>query len=225
MQRTGRTYEKPSWISQGLVVGLSIAVVLMAGWLAITIVFSHYATTSAVDSDKASAPVSAENVPSEPDEPRAAPVDSAHFEPSPRDQASPTPSQSALPLAPVAESPPTAARDPGYAPLSIATAVPDVDRRGIPAGLPSYPLSPAAGGKVGLSSETTEAIADLLRAPPPPPPSPPPHAAEGKVNVTSIPVPRPRPHLEDEDVQPAAPDVQQAAPEQSPFEWLISRRQ
>lgn len=41
---TKRIYEKPSRLSQGLVAGLSIAVVAMAGWLAATIAFPEAAT-------------------------------------------------------------------------------------------------------------------------------------------------------------------------------------
>ena len=179
MQRTVRAYEKPSRISQGLVVCLSIAVVLAAGRLASTIIFSRYATASAVDdTNTTSAPASVESVSSEPHEPPVEPheppvaarVNSTYFEPSPRDDASaaPTPPRSALPLAPLAEPPSAATRNPGFAPWSTATAVPDVDFRSGPGKLP--------------------------------PPYPPPQAAEG--TVTSIPVPRPRPRLESEDVQP-----------------------
>ncbi len=150
MQRTVRAYEKPSRISQGLVVCLSIAVVLAAGRLATTIIFSRHATASAVEAtDTASAPVSVENVSSEPREPSvAARVNPADFEPLPRDDAStaPTPPRSALPLAPLAE---PATRNPGFAPWSTATAVPDVDFRGIPAKLPPpYPPPQAAEGMV-----------------------------------------------------------------------------
>jgi hypothetical protein len=152
MQRTVRAYEKPSRISQGLVVCLSIAVVLAAGRLASTVIFSRYATASAVEApDTASAPVSVENVSSEPREPSvAARVNPADFEPLPRDDASaaPTPPRSALPLAPLTELPSAASRNPGFAPWSRATAVPDVDFRGIPAQLPApYPPLQAAEGR------------------------------------------------------------------------------
>ena len=147
MQRTVRAYEKPSRISQGLVVCMSIAVVLAAGRLASTIIFSRYATASAVDdTNTTSAPASVESVPSEPHEPPvAARVNPASFEPLPRDDAStaPTPPRSALPLAPLAEPPSAATRNPGFAPWSTATAVPDVDFRGILA-KPPYPPPQAA---------------------------------------------------------------------------------
>lgn len=172
MQRTVRAYEKPSRISQGLVIGLSIAVVLTAGRLANTIMLSRYATTSAVDdTDTTSPPAHVENVSPEPDKaPVAAPANAAYFEPLPRDNASPAPSppRSALPLAPLAEPPSVAARNPGHAPWSTPTAGPDVDFRSVPARFP--------------------------------PPYPPAQAAEG--TVASIPVPRPRPRLESDDVQP-----------------------
>ena len=146
MQRTIRAYEKPSRISQGLVVCLSIAVVLAAGRLASTIIFSHYTTTSAVDAtDKTSAPASVESASSEPHEPPlAARVNPAYFEPLPRDDTStaPRPPPSALPLAPLAEPPSAATRNLGFAPWST-TAVPDVDFRSGPAKRPDPPLQAA----------------------------------------------------------------------------------
>jgi hypothetical protein len=221
MQRDVRAYEKPSRIAQGLVVCLSIAVVLAAGRLASTIIFSHYATASAVDNtNRTSAPASVESVPSEPHEPPvAARVNPAKFEPLPRDDAStaPTPPPSALPLAPLAEPPSAATRYPGFAPWSTVTAAPDVDFRSSPAKRPPPdPPLQALEGRVGPSSEATGAIVDLLRAPPLPS-SAPPQAAEGR--VASIPVPRPRPRPESEDVQPE--------PDQSPFsafDLFIDRR-
>ena len=45
MPRTGLAYEKPSRIAQGLVVCFSIAVVVMAGWLVMMIMFSYDANT------------------------------------------------------------------------------------------------------------------------------------------------------------------------------------
>jgi hypothetical protein len=228
MPRTGRVYEKPSRISQGLVVCLSIAVVLMAGWLAITIMLSNYATTSAVgDTNVANAPVQVENVSPEPEKPRVAPrANSTLFERWPRDDAftAPTPPRSALlPLASFAEPPPAATHDPGYASLSFATVVPEVRHSSIPAPSPFPPPvassrpSPTSGGgsergqpeesREGAvpSVDAAEAIADLMRLPPPTP-YPPPRAAEGRAGMTSVPVPRPRPRLESEDVQPVAED-------------------
>ena len=224
MQRTGCDYEEPSRISQGLVVGLSIAVILMTGWLATTILLSRYTTTSAVgDTGMAGAPVRVENVSPAPDEPRVeAHVNSADFEPSPRDYASsaPTPPRSALPLASFAEPPPAATIAPGYAPFSMATAPPDANDRGLSAKRPLPNSLPQAGeGRAGSSIQATEAIADLLRSPPLP--SPPPHVAEAKVGVASVPVPRPRPRLEGEEVQPG-PDP--SASNWSPFDFLIDRQ-
>jgi len=238
MPRTARTYEKPSRISQGLVVCLSIAVVLMAGWLAITIMVSSYATTSAVgDVKMASAPVHEENVSPEPENPQVAPrANSAYYEPLPQDYASttPTPPRSALPLASFAEPPPAATRDPAYAPSSVATAAPEVQHSSIPAlslYLPPRALSlssPAGGGgpvrgqlaegREGTvpSIDAAEAIADLMRLPPPSP-YPPPRAAEGRVGVAPVPVPRPRPRLESEDIQPVAEDRPSS-------DFLIDRR-
>jgi hypothetical protein len=189
MRITGHTYEKPSRISQALVVCFSIAVVLMAGWFAITIMFSHYGTTSAVDDTDivTTAPIYVENVSAEPEESSVtARLNSAYFEPLSRDYAyaAVAPPRSALRLAPVAGPFPAATHDPGYAALSIATVVPDANYRGIPADEPLPAVPPI---------EATNATADLAPLRPSPKPA----------RKASIPVPRPRPQLEAEDVQPA----------------------
>jgi hypothetical protein len=245
MPRTGRTYEKPSRISQGLVVCLSIAVVLMAGWLAVTIMLSNYATTSAVvDTNMASAPVQMDDVSAEPEKPGMAPrANSDYFEPPPRDFAPTTSTspRSALPPASLGEPPAAAIRDPGYAPWSLATAAPEVSIPALSPYLPPrapslpprapYPASRASSlpspagrggperGQLGQASiDAAEAIADLMRPPPAPSPSPPPRTAEGRVGTAPVPVPRPRPpRLESEDVQPVAED-------QPSFDFLVDRR-
>jgi hypothetical protein len=184
MRITGHTYEKPSRISQALVVCFSIAVVLMAGWFAITIMFSHYGTTSAVDDTEivTTSPARVENVSAEPDESSVtARLNAAYFEPLSRDYAyaAVAPPRSALPLVPVAEPFPAATRDPGYPALSLANVVPDVNDRKIPAD-----ESPPARA-------LTEAAADVVPSPPP-----------KRSHTASIPMPRPRPRIEAEDVQP-----------------------
>ena len=187
MRITGHTYEKPSRISQALVVCFSIAVVLMAGWFAITIMFSHYGTTSAVDDTEiaTTAPAYVENVSAEPDESSVtARLNSAYFELLSRDYAyaAAPPPRSALPLAPVAEPFPAATRDPGYPALSLANVVPDVNDRKIPADEPP----PARA----LTRALTEAAAEVVPLPPP-----------KRSHTASIPIPRPRPRIEAEDVQ------------------------
>jgi hypothetical protein len=197
MQSTSLTYEKPSWISQGLVICFSIAVVLMAGWLVITIKVASLGTTSVVDDTEivTSPPVYVENVSPEPDQPGVtARQNTAYFEPLPRDDAFATvaPPRSALPLASLTEPSPAAIRDPGYPLLSISTPMPDANYRGIPA---EEPL------QAGAPAETDGAAVDLVPLPPPPPPTLP--RMRGRVGwrTASIPVPRPRPRLEAEDVQ------------------------
>jgi hypothetical protein len=184
MRISGHTYEKPSRISQALVVCFSIAVVLMAGWFAITIMFSHYGTTSAVDDTEivTTSPASVEDVSAEPDESNVtARLNAAYFEPLSRDAyAAAAPPRSALPLAPVAGPFSAATRDPGYPALSIAPVMPDANYRTIPA---DEPLPAGA---------LTEAAADVVPLPPP-----------KRSHTAFIPIPRPRPRIEAEDVQPA----------------------
>jgi len=223
MAETGRAYERPSRISQGLALGLSIAVVLMAGWLGITIMLSRYATTAAsADTEMTNPPAHVENGSPLLDEPRVAiGVNSADFKPMAQDYAlaTPTPPRSALPLAPFAEPPAAAAPLLASALLPTATAVPEGNYRSIPA-VPSYPSLRAGQVRVvpRTSAEAAQAIADLLRPPPLPLPQPYParRAAEGSVGVASVPVPRPRPRLEDEEVQPS--------PERSAFDFPIDQQ-
>ncbi len=154
MQGTNRIYEEPSRLSQGLVIGLSIAVVLMGGWLTVTILSSNAATTAAeADMDAvASTPAPAKAmVSSAPDEPRETEIarsNSVHFD-WPEEFSSPTPApqRTALPLAP--ELPVT--RDLGHIPWPAATAPPDARNR-----------SPAARQPAGAATEATDASAGGL---------------------------------------------------------------
>ena len=49
MPRTGLAYERPSRVSQALILGFSLAVVVMAGWLVMMIMLPHDANTTAAD--------------------------------------------------------------------------------------------------------------------------------------------------------------------------------
>ena len=155
MQGTSRIYDEPSRLSQGLVIGLSVAVVLMAGRLTMTILSSNAATTSVeADTDAiASMPVPAYGTlaASAPDEPRhteTAPPNSVHFDwPEEFSSPAPAPQRTALPLPP--ELPAT--RDLGHSPWPVATAMPDPRNRGLAARRPA-----------GAATEATDAIADVL---------------------------------------------------------------
>ncbi len=203
MPRTGRAYEKPSRIAQGLVACFSVAVVAMAGWLAITII-SHGAGTMAVadsmDIETTSAHPVVENVVAEPQKPSAADrFNSAYFDPAIRNYPSSTattPPQSALALTALAEPLPVTARDPGFPAPSITTAIPDMSYRDIPIDEPSQEQA-----VIGVP----DANAELVPLPPPNP-----------RRIAAIPVPRPRPRTDGEDTQPAA--------DPSFFDLLISRQ-
>jgi hypothetical protein len=148
MQGTNRIYEEPSRLSQVLVVGLSIAVVLMASWLAVTITLSQTAPTSVEGAtDATAAPDGAASLPTTLRQPVHS--NSVHFD-WPAEFASSTgtpavapPTQTAMPLAPEVPS----ARDLGRGPWPPA--VPDARDRGLP-------------------SEATDASVDLLTPPVPP---------------------------------------------------------
>jgi hypothetical protein len=197
---TAQAYEKPSLISQALVVCFTIAVILMAGWFVSTIMFTKYGTTSAVDDTEivTVAPATLENVSPDPDKsPVTARLNSAYFEPSA--YATAAPPRPALPLASVTEPPPAAPRDAGYPASSVTTVVPDANYRGIQA---DEPLT--AGALVATADPT----ADFVPLPPPPPPTLPRMRGRAGWGVASIPVPRPRPRLEAEEVQPGPEQAQ-----------------
>jgi hypothetical protein len=161
MQVTAPIYEKPSRLSQGLVVGLSIAVVAMAGWLAMTIITPPTTTASGSETDAtAGTPVSA---PVSPTEGSAASGAARSLGPAARSvqfdwpeqfntAPPPTTPRAALPLAPV-EVP--VARAAGGA--VGWPAVPDAGDRIAPARQPASPAGNAAAG--------TDAIIDILTAP------------------------------------------------------------
>jgi hypothetical protein len=155
MQGTNRIYEEPSRLSQMLVVGLSIAVVLMASWLAVTITLSQTAPTSVEGAtDATAAPDGAASLPTTLRQPVHS--NSVHFD-WPAEFASSAgtpavapPTQTATPLAPEVPS----ARDLGRGPWPPA--VPDARDRS----LPSH--------GAGVATEATDAIVDLLTPPVPP---------------------------------------------------------
>jgi hypothetical protein len=206
MPRTALAYEKPSRISQGLVVCFSIAVVAMAGWFATVVIFDG-ANTAATD-EAGIQPISTRpyvtTVSPEPTKRgETARSNSTVLEPSPwvhtadsaAPPAAPVPPRSALPLAPFAEFPAGGAPRPANTTPSVATEVPDQGYRGIMADDLSRQL------EVAIDADTA---ADVI---PLPLPKPRPSA--------SIPIPRPRPRLEAEDTP---------SPDQSFFESLVNRQ-
>lgn len=208
MQGTDRVYERPSRLSQGLVVCLSIAVVLMAGWLAVTIMSSRDATTAAernsdiMTSVRIAEPADATAVSGEPDAPRTtARVYSVHFDwPEEFMSATATPARTALPLGLATEPSPAATQDFGHLSRTIATAVQDPSRS-IPA---RQPLPAKA------ATEGDDAIVDVLS------PSPFAGVEEGKETAAAaVPMPRRRPRVEREA---------QPGPDQSMFELPTDRQ-
>jgi hypothetical protein len=150
---TNRIYEEPSRLSQVLVVVLSIAVVLMASWLAVTITLSKTAPTL---EDAATASDEAASLPTtlrQPVSSNAVHFDwPAEFASSIRTPAAAPPAQTTMPPAP--EVPP--ARELGRGPWPPAA--PDARDRS---------QQPSRHG-AGAATEATDAIVDLLTPPVPP---------------------------------------------------------
>jgi len=202
MPRSDLAYEKPSRVARGLVIGFSVAVVVMAGWLAATVMFSPDANTMATDDEDvetASTPPYVENVTPEPTRPSTTERFGSPFpEPPPRAYAPyaaapPAPPRSALPLASPVEPPPA-----GLLGSTFTTSpVPDEIYRGILADEPPR--------RTEAAIEATDAAPEVVPLPPPKP-----------ARTAAIPVPRPRPHLDAED---APPD-----PDRSFFDFLVNRQ-
>jgi hypothetical protein len=166
MPGTSSIYEEPSRLSQGLVVGLSIAVVAMAGWFVATIALSPPSATVAVEGDTdATAGGAPVTVPTDGTAASAA-ADTARqpLPPSPEGSvfdwprfpsASPPP-KAALPLAP--EVPAT--RDAGSLwPVAVpAKEARNEAARSDPSRGPRQP---------GATPEATDAIVDVLAPAPP----------------------------------------------------------
>jgi hypothetical protein len=207
MPRTAPAYEKPSRISQGLVVCFSIAVIVMAGWLIMVVMFFDGANTMTADEADIQ-PISTRsyvtNVPEPTKLGETARSNSTDLESLPwvhtpdsaTPSAAPAPPRSALPLAPFAEFPADGALRPAYTMSSAAAGVPDASYRGTVADDLSRQVEAA------IDADTA---ADVIPLPLPKP-----------RRSASIPVPRPRPRLDAEDTQPS--------PDQSFLEFLVNRQ-
>ncbi len=215
MPRPGLAYEKPSRASQALVIGFSLAVVVMAGWLAMMIMFSHDANTMAADPADLRATAAriacrGSKPAAEPEPTRlgavtrpppqaptpSAPPTSWPFTPystgaTPSLPAAPAAPQAAVPQA-AAPAPASPAAGPTYTPSSVPAAMADInDRVSIEDTLPQ--------------TETPDTAPEVIPLPPPKP-----------RRMASIPVPRPRPHLDSDDAQPSQ--------ERTFFDFLVDRQ-
>jgi hypothetical protein len=178
MPGTNRIYEEPSRLSQGLVVGLSVAVVAMAGWLVVTIAFPRTAATSTEDDTDATASL-----------PAAAPADRMAASAAPdalRQPAgpAPTPTRFDWPAEFKSSAAAQSAAPPARTALPLAPEFPATLGR---AAWPAGPAAPDAGSPArqpaGARAEATDAIMDVLV------PQPPRAATTGK--DAAAPAPRP----------------------------------
>jgi len=201
MPRTGRAYERPSLVSLALIACLSLAVVVVAGWLVMIMMFSNDANTKVADpaADRAagaadvaalagtSAPLAENTLPS--NAPPGAGPPSAGMPPPPADGAPRPDAPQARPLATASAGAPPAL------------------------GAPAAPFAaPSAAGAstAALGGQAPETIyrgpGDLLNFPPDAEnaapkavPLPPPRPRR----TAAVPVPRPRPPIDGEQVPPA----------------------
>jgi hypothetical protein len=214
MPRPGLAYEKPSRVSQVLVIGFSLAVVVMAGWLVMMIMLSYDANTMAADpADRqvtaalsrppgTAAPepirISAVTQPPPQSTLPSGPPTPWPFTPYSAGAAPPQPSAPAVPMrqaaTPRADAPAEAAAQapaPVYNTSSVPAGASEINDR--------VPLEDT------LPQAETPDVTEVIPLPPPKP-----------RRVAAIPVPRPRPHLEADDAQPSQ--------ERSFFDFLVNRQ-
>jgi hypothetical protein len=203
MPRTGLAYEKPSRVAQVLVIGFTIAVIAMAGWLAMMILISHDGNTMAANPADlelaAKTPPRVETTASW-SLPGAAPASVATPRPAPTPDQPPQPSLGPRAVATIAALPPSAAAMPAAPPATYTTssvspgASDMVDRAPVDASLPQSDTA-------GESPETASRIVPL--------PQPKPRRV-----AAAVPVPRPRPHLDGDD----------PPQDRSFFDFLVNRQ-
>jgi hypothetical protein len=205
MYRAAIAYERPSRVSQGLIFGLSIAVVAMAGWLATNVMFFNGLGTMSgdeVDIQPTTAASYAASVAPQPTLTGAtARANPADLEPQPwvsaldpaTPPAAPAPPRSTLSLTPFAEFPEGSAPRPASIPppvtvAPVATEAPGASYRSVLADELSRRIAEAA-------IDTTDMAPDVVPLDVVPLPKPRPAV---------IPVPRPRPQLDAEDAKPGS---------------------
>ena len=171
MPRTGLAYERPSRVSQALIVCFSLAVVIMAGWLVMMIMLPHDANTMAADPADVPETVTGPA-------PRVENTVTAY---SPA-LANPGPLQLGAPSWPAA---------PSTNPTSTSSAASPSPAR--PADASTTSLAPSDANYRGVSSndrfvetEAGDVAAELIPLPLPRP------------RRTAVPVPRPRPRIDDQ---------------------------
>jgi hypothetical protein len=222
MPRTGLAYEKPSRVAQVLVIGFSLAVVVMAGWLVVAIMISHDANTMAADPAAAAAAGASRVELVAPDPIRLGALASSSQAPS----VPPLPAPPLWPSAPYSAGPAELQGDPPPSTLAPAAPQATTPQAIMPKAATLQAVAPAPPPALASPTYTTSSVSTKMSeansiladdAPteaqtgetavvPLPPPKP--------RRVAAIPVPRPRPHLDSDDVPQ----------ERSFFDFLVNRQ-
>jgi hypothetical protein len=202
MAKTSLKYEQPSWASQLLVLGFSVAVAFMAGWLVLTIMLGNGGTTMVATADD-EVPAMATKQPPRVESPRIAespPIVAPRQLLSP--QADPGSRAGAAATAPAAAAAakitPSAAPAAPPAPTGAALAsLPPAPAVTAPATVPAAQSPTAAGSindRIGVGdiyAQVTNKIGDEPADAPEVVPLPP-----HRPRTASVPFPRPRPQME-----------------------------
>ncbi len=206
MARTSLKYEQPSRASQLLVLGFSVAVAFMAGWLVLTILLGNSGSTMVATADD-EVPAMATKQPPRVENSRVATSSPIV---APRQLLSPQADPGSRPGAAIATVPPAAAKAaPGAPAPSTPTALaslPGAPAVGAPATVPaaqSPVASPSINDRIAVGdiyAQVTNKIGDEPADAPETIPLPP-----HRPRASLVPFPRPRPQLEQQAQAQAEP--------------------
>jgi hypothetical protein len=207
MAKTSLKYEQPSRASQLLVLGFSVAVAFMAGWLVLTILLGNSGSTMVATADD-EVPAMTTKQPPRVENPRIAvspPIVAPRQLLSPQADPGSWPGAATGTTAPAAGAK-TAAAAPAPSTATALAALPGAPAVGAPATVPaaqSPTASPSINDRIAVGdiyAQVTNKIADEPADAPEIIPLPP-----HRPRMSAVPFPRPRPQLEEQAQAQAEP--------------------
>jgi len=207
MPKAGLAYERPSRTSLALIIGFSLAVVAMTGWLVLLIMFSPDANTMTATASLPSRPSELPATPGPPGPPRVETLPTDNQFPLTRTV---RPVPATRPASPWGDSIASIPALPA-APMTTPAAAPAAPRE---APVPPDRYTPSSVGTV--DTDYRGAAADYVNAP-----------GTGEIDTAHIPLPHPRPrHLASIPVPRPRPQIDEpeAPQEKSFFDLLIDRQ-
>ena len=205
MARTSLKYEQPSRASQLLVLGFSVAVAFMAGWLVLTILLGNSGSSMVATADN-EVPAMATKQPPRVENPRIAvspPIVTPRQLLSPQADPGSWPGAATGTTAPAAKAAKTAPAAPATALASLPGAPAVAAPATVPAGQSPVAAAPSINDRIAVGdiyAQVTNKIADEPADGPEIVPLPP-----HRPRTASVPFPRPRPQMEEQTQAQAEP--------------------